>query len=130
MCGTVGRRLAPVGVLLAARAFEQVNLADGETSDAIGTPLSLDLNQALAPLLNALSALPLLPDFELDPATLSANYTVVPETGSPGGKPYPRRRRSAASSRRAPATHKVARPPCARRRGGVRWNARRGADSD
>jgi hypothetical protein len=89
-CEQAGRRLAPVDVLIAVRGTEAFDLADGEMSDSLTTPLALDLNQALAPLLELVSTIPLVgEDLELDPATIAAGYTVVPETGTPGGNPLP-----------------------------------------
>ena len=89
-CEAAGRRLAPVDVLMAVRGTAAFDLADGEMSDSLTTPLALDLNQALAPLLDLVSTIPLVgDDLELDPATIAAGYTVVPETGTPGGNPLP-----------------------------------------
>jgi hypothetical protein len=57
-------------------------------SDSVTTPLSVDLNAALEPLLAALSELPLVgDDLKLDPATVAAGYVVIPESGPPGGNP-------------------------------------------
>ncbi len=77
---------------MAVRGTAAFDLADGEMSDSLTTPLALalDLNQALAPLLDLVSTIPLVgDDLELDPATIAAGYTVVPETGTPGGNPLP-----------------------------------------
>jgi len=46
----------------------------------------VDLNQALEPLLAALTGL-IAPGLELNPATIAAGYTIVPESGVPGGEP-------------------------------------------
>lgn len=75
---------------MAVRGAAAFDLADGEMSDSLTTPLALDLNQALAPLLDLVSIIPLVgDDLALDPATIAAGYTVVPETGTPDGNPLP-----------------------------------------
>ena len=83
-CAQAGRRLAPANVLLSAAATEGIDLGDGEISSDVTTALPADLNEPLAPLIDAIDAalLGVLDVPELDPLTITGSYTRVNDAGS------------------------------------------------
>jgi hypothetical protein len=83
-CAQAGRRLAPANVLLSAAATDGVDLGDGEISSDVTTALPADLNEPLAPLIDAIDAalLGVLDVPELDPLTITGSYTRVNDAGS------------------------------------------------